>query len=203
MATVIMDRQFAERLRQERVVAGSDRWDEVWDGTYMMTPLPNNEHQDIVGGFVDVLRESLGRGSTKVYPGANVSDREEGWTHNYRCPDVAVFLTSTTAKNCDTHWCGGPDFAIEIVSEDDPTRDKISFYAKVGTRELLIVDRDPWQLELLRLRDSELKPDGTTTETKASPLSSEVLLLSFQLVPGDERPVIRVVRASDGKSWDV
>ena len=45
MATVVMDRECAERLREERRAAGSDRWDEVWEGTYMMAPLPNNEHQ--------------------------------------------------------------------------------------------------------------------------------------------------------------
>ena len=46
MATVIMDERLADRLREERKAAGSDRWDEVWEGTYMMAPLPNNEHQE-------------------------------------------------------------------------------------------------------------------------------------------------------------
>ena len=78
MATVVMDRGFAERLRQERAVAGSDRWDEVWEGTYMMTPLPNIEHQELVGALVDVLREIVPRQLGMVLPGTNVSDREEG-----------------------------------------------------------------------------------------------------------------------------
>jgi Uma2 family endonuclease len=150
MATVVLDRQFAARLREERAAAGSDRWDEVWEGTYMMAPLPNPEHQELVGGFVDALRESLRGQSAKVYPGVDVSDRELDWESNYRCPDVAVYLAGNSAKQCAAHWCGGPDLAIEIVSEDDRTRDKIPFYSLVGTRELLIVDRSPWGLELLR-----------------------------------------------------
>ena len=47
MATVVLDRDFADALRQERAAARSDRWDEVWEGTYMMVPLPNIEHQDL------------------------------------------------------------------------------------------------------------------------------------------------------------
>ena len=54
MATVVMDRRIADELRQARAVAaGSDRWDEIWEGTYMMAPLPNIEHQDLVGALVD------------------------------------------------------------------------------------------------------------------------------------------------------
>jgi Uma2 family endonuclease len=202
MATVIMDRQLAEQLRQQRAAAGSDRWDEVWEGTYMMTPLANNEHQELVGAFVDVLREALAGTGARVYPGANVSDREQDWTFNYRCPDVAVFLADTSAQDCRTHWRGGPDFAIEIASTDDMVRDKLAFYGKVRTRELLIVDRDPWQLELLRLDGVELKSVGIVDEAGGQHLDSEVLSLTFGLTVGVERPSI-LVRASNGKSWDI
>ena len=79
MATVIMDPSFAERLRQERAAAGSDRWDEVWEGSYMMAPLPDIEHQELVGGLYAVLRETVGHQQGIVLPGTNVSDREENW----------------------------------------------------------------------------------------------------------------------------
>ncbi len=203
MATVIMDRKFAEELREERAAAGSDRWDEVWEGTYMMTPLPNIEHQDIASGLVALLREVIDRSQATILAGTNVSDLKKGWEHNYRCPDVAVYLAGNSAKNCDTHWCGGPDFAVEIASPDDATREKIEFYAKVGTRELLIVDRDPWQLELLRLDDGKLKSVATSTIDNSHEIRSDVLPLSFQLISGKERPSIRVTHASDGKTWDV
>jgi Uma2 family endonuclease len=198
-----MDRGFAERLRQERAVAGSDRWDEVWEGTYMMTPLPNNEHQELVGGFVDVFRELVPRGKGLALPGANVSDREKGWEHNYRCPDVVVYFEGTSAKNCNTHWLGGPDFAVEIVSDDDRSRDKIPFYAQVGTRELLLVERDPWNIELLRLDRGVLTSVGTSTVKAAIALASEVLPLSFRLIDAEDRPSIEIVRSTDGKKWQM
>jgi Uma2 family endonuclease len=204
MATVIMDRNYAELLRQQRAAAGADRWDEVWEGTYMMAPLPNIEHQQIVNRLCSIFEFVVGwEHGAIILPGANVSDRVKGWEHNYRCPDVAVYLPGNPSRNCDTHWHGGPDFAVEISSEDDRTRDKIPFYAKVGTRELLIVDRDPWQIELFRLTRKTLKSAGKVTIKSRISLSSRVLPLSFRLMGGGERPVIRVTHTTDGRVWDV
>jgi Uma2 family endonuclease len=202
MATVILDHRFGEQLREERKVAGSDRWDEVWEGTYMMAPLPNNEHQELVGALSNVFLQAVPKHQGMVLPGTNVSDREKGWERNYRCPDVAVYLANTGAKNCGTHWCGGPDFAVEIVSDDDRTRDKIPFYASVGTRELLIVDRDPWSLELLQLSGGSLKSLGTSIEPICDILNSKTLPLSFRLTGGQDRPAIEI-RQLDGKLWVV
>ena len=169
----------------------------------MMTPLPNTEHQDIVGGLVGAFREVVRRSEGMVLPGVNVSDREKDWKYNYRCPDVVVFFAGGHAKDFGTHWCGGPDFAVEIRSDDDQTREKIPFYEKIGTRELLIIEREPWSLELLRLVGGELRSVGTVTEAASEQLSSEILLVSFRLVAGDDRPSIRVVRSSDGRARDI
>lgn len=203
MATVVLDREIAERLREEREASGLDRWDEVWEGTYIMTPLPNIEHQEIAAGLVTAFRTVLGRGQAVVLAGTNVSDREHGWKNNYRCPDVAVYLVSNPARNCSTHWAGGPDFAVEIVSEDDRSREKIPFYAKVGTRELLFVDREPWGLELFRLCGGELLSVGTATIENGRTLSSEVMPLTFCLISEAHRPSILVTYLSDGKTWNV
>lgn len=203
MATVVMDRRFAEELREQRAVAGSDRWDEVWEGTYMMAPLPNIEHQELVGAIVSVLRVIVPTSRGLVLPGTNVSDREKDWEQNYRCPDVAVYLKQNPAIMCDTHWCGGPDFAVEIVSPDDMVRDKLSFYGKVAMRELLVIDRDPWSLDLLQLSGRKLKSVGVSTGSKARALKSRVLPLKFRLVGGKLRPSIEIVRTTDDKAWRV
>jgi Uma2 family endonuclease len=203
MTTVVLDREFAESLREERAAAGADRWDEVWEGTYMMTPLPNIEHQDIASGLVAALRTVLRRDQAVVLAGTNVSDREAGWMQNYRCPDVAVFLVGNPAKNCGTHWNGGADFAVEIVSDDDRSREKIPFYAKIGTRELLIVDRDPWSLELVRLNNSELQSVGKSTLDNEQVLAGESLPMTFCLVRDEDRPSILMTHIVDGKRWRV
>jgi Uma2 family endonuclease len=204
MSTVVLDRRFAEELQQQRAAAGLDRWDEVWEGTYMMAPLPDAEHQQIALRLAAIFEETVGwNDETMVLAGANISDRDNGWQQNYRCPDVVVYLSASQAKNRQTHWVGGPDFAVEIVSPDDKTRDKLPFYSKLGTRELLIIDRQPWSMQLLRSSAKKLRSVGTTSMARRLKVYSKVLPLSFRLVAGKRRPAIEVTRITDGKSWCV
>ena len=136
-----------------------------------------------------------------MLPGANITDLEEGWTHNYRCPDVVVFLKEGRAIDRGTHFLGGPDFAVEIVSEFDRSREKLPFYARVGVRELLLVDRDPWVLELFRLQEDRLMPVGRSTLESPDVLASTVLPLSFGLVPGEARPKIALAHEDGIARW--
>jgi Uma2 family endonuclease len=204
MTMVVLDAGEEKRLKAERAANGADRFDEVWEGVYMMAPLANNEHQD-VAFLLGVIFHSVvpAPGESKVNVGVNVSDREKGWKKNFRCPDVTVFLKGTRAKDCGTHWWGGPDFAVEVVSPKDRSRDKLGFYAKVGVRELLIVDRKPWRLELYRLTDGQLRLVGTSTAKQPAVLASEVLPLTFALQAGRPRPRIAIVTADGTKDWTV
>ena len=167
-----------------------------------MPPLANNQHQALGTQFSSVVLLSLGEiAIDRVYAGVNVSDRIEGWLENYRCPDVAVFLPGCLAQNCGTHWCGGPDFGAEIVSDGDRSREKLDFYALVGMRELLIIDRDPWALELYRLQAGRLVSVGKVDFAHPGSLVSEVLPLTFRLVAGQFRPRIEVTHRESRQSW--
>lgn len=161
----------------------------------MMTPLPNVEHQDLVSRLTFALQSLLGhdRGA-RVFAGINLSDRVQGWEQNYREPDVAVFLADTKAKNCGTHWCGAADFLVEIVSPNDRTRDKLHFYGQIGVRELLIVDRQPWVIELWRRHERQLVEMGRSSIDAATFLDSQVLPVRFRLARGAERPQIEVAK---------
>ena len=201
MVALILDPLLEDGLIADRRAGGLDRYDEVWDGVYVMSPLANDEHQDLATGIATVLRITIQwTGLGQVRQGINVSDRREDWKQNYRCPDVAVFLNDSPAANCDTFWLGGPDVAVEIVSPHDRSREKFHFYASVGTRELLIVDRYPWALELYRLQERELRLVGRRTAGELGMLASEVLPLSWRLVDGP-RPQIEVVHADGGQRW--
>lgn len=74
-------------------------------------------------------------------------------------------------------------------------------YEKVGTRELLLRDRDPWQLELYQLQNDKLSQVGTSTLQQADILTSSVLPLTFRLTPGQERPMIEIVATDGKKQW--
>lgn len=184
MAIYLVDPYMERRLKAERQMSGSDRLDEVWDGVYFMPPLANNEHQFFQTQLAIVLQMALGSlDQGTAFAGINVSDREKGWQKNYRCPDVAVVLPGCKARNCGTHWFGGPDFAVEIMSPKDRSRDKLPFYGAVGVRELLLIDRHPWALDLFRLQGKVLKTCGRSTIQRPDFLSSSVLPVSIRLAP--------------------
>ena len=205
MATMILDPRMEQELRAQRAAWGGDRFDEVWEGVYMMSPLADNEHQEIAAGLVAAIRNALGwNTSFRIFPGVNVSDRDRDWEHNYRCPDVAIFSTETKAKNCGTHWCGGPDFAIEITSPNDRSREKFEFYSKVGVAELLIIDRSTWTLELYRFVDGQLnlvatsRAEGSTGEQL---IESQILGVSLRMLPQKPRDAIEITAPGNGQKW--
>ena len=181
---------------------GWDRYDEVWNGVYVMSPAPDPEHQDLAtllsAAFVSVVGAPEGG---RVQVGTNVSDREVGWEKNFRCPDVAVFLPDNPAHDVGSHWFGGPDIAVEIISRNDRSRKKFKFYAKVAVKELLLVDRKPWAIELYRRQNSEWALVGKSSLAEPAVLRSEVLPVKFRLVPGAARPQVEVRRYDADGMW--
>jgi Uma2 family endonuclease len=198
-----MDPQVEERLLKQRQQCGGDKFDEVWDGVYVMAPLANLEHQQLMMGLgVAFVSAFASTPEVRVFPGVNVSDRREGWKKNYRCPDVAVALPGCRAVDCGAYYYGGPDFVVEILSDYDRSREKFDFYAKVGVREMLLVDRNPWQLELYRLSGETFRPVGVSDIAGGQVLSSSVLPLTFRLLPQQAgRPKIEVLKPATGERW--
>ncbi len=204
MAALVTDPLLEAELIADRQERGIDGFDEVWDGVYVMSPLANDEHQYLVKELTMIIGTVIDwqkLGQTR--PGINISDRHDDWTSNYRIPDVAVYLNGTKAENCGAFWYGGPDFAVEIVSDGDKSRDKLDFYADVGTRELLIIDRHPWQLTLFHLDDGTLVSAGEATAENAPVLQCQTIPLSFQLIPNAEPGIIRVSHSDGHQQWDI
>lgn len=202
MPVMIYDPQLEREIRTARDKCDAGRRDEVWDGVLVVPPQANNEHQRIVSrvtsAFSAVIDWDAG---DQVLPGANVSDRDADWMENYRDPDVVVYLASNKAKDRNTHWVGGPDLAAEIRSPGEDPRLKLDFYAKVKTHEVLIVDRDPWAVELYQLRRGKLVSVGKADLATSAVLTSGVLPLTFQLRPGTPRPTILLTHTSTKQSW--
>ena len=181
-----------------------DRYDEVWEGVTVVPPMPRIEHQSIQFAFTPFLYElvvlpQLG----SAYTGVNVSDRGLNWTQNYRAPDIAVYLNHNPAIFHDTHWEGGPDFLVEIISPGEDPHSKLPFYEKINTREVLIIHRDPWMLELFQLNGSKLDCVGISDMALSQTIASGVLSLTFQLVQGTNRPEIVVVHTQTQQQWRV
>ena len=196
---LILDRELIRRIYASRTAHGNKPHDEVWNGTLVLYAPPDNEHQELRGAITFALRDS--RIEEAVFPGVNVSDRDEDWLANFRCPDVAVYLSTNPAKNRGTHWVGGPDLAVEIVSPGEDPRQKLDFYAKVKTREVLIVDRDPWVIELYQLKKGKLVLVGKSDATKPAVLTSVALPLTFQMQAAKPRPTILIAHTDGKQTW--
>jgi Uma2 family endonuclease len=202
MAAVLLDRNLAESILAERRARGNRTREEVWNGITHIMPNPNNEHQDIAVFFSTVFNLLFGLGKpNRVESSPNLSDRVDEWEKNYRNPDMAYFAADTEAEDHDSFWCGGPDFLLEVISPDDMSREKLPFYASIGTKEVIIVDRDPWQLEFYRLGRSTLRLVGTVRPGDGKRLTSSVVPLTFELVRGRPRPKIRVRHTKSDQEW--
>ena len=204
MTMLIENPRLEEELNERRKAWGVDQHDEVWEGVYFMPPMASDDHQDLVLEFAAVLREAISkRGLGKVRPGVNLAASAEDWEHDYRVPDVVVFLADTVAENHNTFWTGAADFIIEITSPRDRCYEKISFYSRIGVRELLILNRQSWAVELYRHQDGGLHKVGESTLEQPEVLSSEKVPLEFRLIPGQQRPQIEVRHKTSGERWVV
>jgi len=200
MHALICDPSQVEAIIKHRQECGGDRYDEVWDGLYIISPTADIEHQRIISQlipplFFTIVEEDRG----KVYPGVNVTDSAEDWTKNYRVPDMAVVMNTSQerCRNIGDAFCGGPDFLIEVRSPGDRSFDKLDFYASIGVREFLIVDRDTKAINLFKFQSRQ------TTEVKPKEgwLESEVVGLAFRT--GSE-PVLEVrTTQPPERSWKI
>jgi len=202
MPKALLPKDDLRRLIRHRKETGAYQWDEVWNGVYVVSPLPDVEHQDLGFDLTLALKQAVGqREGIRVCPPINISDRPDHWRKNYRCPHASVFLPSNPAQNKGSHWFGGPDFAVEILSPGDRARQKRGFYAKVGVRELLLIDRKPWRLELHRRSDDGWTVAGTSDLENGAWITSDVLPLTFRLQSGQTRPAIEILRTEDQARW--
>ncbi len=204
MAVHILDPLVEKEFREKRDRSPDNRFDEVWEGVLVVPPNPKNEHQRLVLRLAAPFSALIDwdRGD-QVLPGANVSDREDDWMQNYRIPDVLVCLAGGLAKDCGTHLVGGPDVAVEIESPGEDPRKKLAFYAAIGTRELLVIDRRPWAIEMYQLSGDQLVTAGRSDAVNRLILASSVLPLTFQLRDGSPRPTIVVTHTATGQVWVV
>ncbi len=202
MPVVVLDPELTEQILADREASpGGRRREEVWDGVTFIMPDADTEHNDIAVFFSWVFRSvfSPDRGD-RVQGSTNVTNRPKRWKSNYRNPDVCLFRNGNPAEDRRTHWYGGPDFALEIVSPDDRSRDKLDFYARVGTREVLILDRDPWRMELYQLSRGKMRLRGAVPPG-GGVLTSGVTPFAFQLVRGRPRPKVKITHTETGQEW--
>jgi hypothetical protein len=61
MPTLVMDPKIEEELLANRRAWGGDKFDEVWDGVYVVSPLANNEHMALMANLVAAIKNASRR----------------------------------------------------------------------------------------------------------------------------------------------
>jgi Uma2 family endonuclease len=134
---------FLERRRR----LGHDRHDEVWEGVLHMVPSPTVWHQRIETELLVALNDIATRRGLLALPQIDLHDPVSEGYSDYRQPDIVlVDRVNTSARGIE----GAAALAVEIISPHDESRDKVSFYARVGVRELWLVDPRERTIEVFR-----------------------------------------------------
>ena len=165
-----------------RKLTGIDRWDEMWKGVLHMAPAPADEHQRMLDELIVFLLPLLRRAKRgTLRSGINVFN-EASPEEDYRIPDLTFVATGREAILAkDGVRGGGPDAVVEIRSPADETYDKLPFFAALGVREVVVIDRDSKKPEVCRLAG---KPYLAVAADHERSVTSEVLGVRFRLVEG-------------------
>lgn len=176
---------------------GLDRFDEMWEGVLHMAPSPAYEHQRIVTAIVEFLGPLCRqRGRGVLVLAINVFN-EASKEQDYRIPDFSFVANGREHILApDGTRGGGPDAVIEIRSPYDETYEKFPFFARLGVREVIVIDRDTKQPEIHRLAGTQYIAVQADAQRW---LQSEVLKVRFAgtdsgrlLIEDAEEPATRV-----------
>lgn len=134
-----------ESFLEERRRLGLDTRDELWEGVLHMVPPPAWRHSVIQGHLYSALLQIARRRGLDGACEGGVFAAEKNW----RVPDIVFARAEAAAESVPR--LDGAELVVEILSPDDESRDKLPFYAKVGVREVWLVEPATREVELLAL----------------------------------------------------
>ena len=137
-----------EALIERRRRLGQDRYDEVWEGEYHVSPAPGHRHGVVEYRLAELLGP-LARRQGLVTGGAfNLGEPED-----YRVPDAGVHREVSPAA-----FVLSAAMVIEILSPDEETWEKLPFYARHEVDEVLVVDLDERCVTILARTGQRYEP---------------------------------------------
>lgn len=155
---------------------------ELSHGQLEVLPMPTQSHQLLVIALFELLLNFVREGQLGTVLLAPM--RVQLSPGKFREPDILFMRAEHDDRRSDRFW-EGADLVMEIVSPDDPERDKVTKrreYAQAGIPEYWIVDPTNASITVLTLRGQEYALHGefVTGET-----ASSVLLEGFSVDVSD------------------
>ncbi len=151
MATVVLDPPPAELLVviERRRRDGVDRFDEVWEGVLHMIPAPSFEHAMVISQVMELLGPPARVAG--LIPGTGGFNLGES-AQDYRVPDGGLVRAGTAGV-----WLATAALVVEVLSPDDETLAKLTFYARHDVDEVLIADPAEHSMRWLALDAGEYR----------------------------------------------
>ena len=152
---------------------------ELNQGRLEKLPIPTELHQLIAAYVYDELKMFVKSRKLGLVLFAGL--RVQTSPGQIREPDI-VFLDQRNFSKRGSKFWEGADLAVEIVSEDDPSRDyliKRAEYAKAGVTEYWIIDPREKLIQVLKLVNGQYVQHG---EFKTGAKASSVLLDGFEML---------------------
>ena len=144
-----------EALIQRRQALGQDRFDEVWEGVYHMTPGPSGPHAYLLHRLDVLLDPHARRAGLVGATGFNLGSGPD----DYRVPDSGYLRAIPTEV-----WLSSATIVVEILSLGDETYEKFDFYAVHGVEEIFVVDPAKRLVEMWRRTPVAAFKLGDTSE---------------------------------------
>jgi Uma2 family endonuclease len=169
-----------EEFLEERRRLGHDKRDELWEGVLHMVPPGSSIHGSVADDLVVALmsiakrRGLLARsGHTGVF-NPNVDK-------SYRIPDVSV----ARRDQFSDRGLEGAELVVEVLSPNDESRQKFPFYARIGVREIWLIDPKTRATEIYKLSGQAYTPVAFEAGIATSP----VLGITLEVIAG---PLLRL-----------
>jgi Uma2 family endonuclease len=137
-----------EAWLERRRSMGADRFDEVWEGRYVVAPDPHSNHGEVMAELRALLKPVASRLGLRPALTFNL-----GQPGDYRIPDAGLLPGPAGV------WHETAELVVEVLSPDDMTFDKLDFYTAHAVRELLVVDWQQRSVRCFALQDGQAERD--------------------------------------------
>jgi len=169
-----------EEFLAERHRLGHDKFDELWDGVLHMVPPASFLHVSLGTQLLLALAPmAKRRGLVACGDGMGLFDPHRD--KSYRIADVTLARHDQVSER----GLEGAELVIEVLSPNDESRDKFPFYARVGVREIWLVEPKTRATEVYALRGDGYEPVAFAAGVATSP----VLGITLEIVSG---PTLRL-----------
>ena len=137
-----------EAYLERRRLSGADRFDEMWEGRYVVAPDPHSDHGEVAAELRALLKPVARRLGLRAMQTFNLGEPDD-----YRIPDAGLVPGPAGV------WHDSAVLVVEVLSPDDATFEKLDFYSARGVKELLVVDWRERSVRCFALQEGQVERD--------------------------------------------